>query len=211
MTPKFAKAVDPIFLCILGLLDRIEKQEKPDPDEERIHIRALIDDADATLGASKQWELAKYAIVSWIDEVLIDAPWESRDWWKNNVLEQQVFMSRKRQQQFFIYAQQASELDGKDALEVFYVCVILGFRGLYHDPSSGPALATSLGLPSELGVWAKQIALSIRLGQDRPPLSSARREIQGAPPLTPISSVIWPWLLTFMLGTTAVLLFYHWT
>ncbi len=142
MTPKFAKAVDPIFMHMLRLLDRIESAESPDPGEERIQIRALIDQAEAMLGLGSEWELAKYALVSWIDEMLIDAPWESREWWKNNVLEQQIFGTRKRHQQFFIFAQKAAELIGKDALEVFYVCVILGFRGIYHDPASGPALCS---------------------------------------------------------------------
>lgn len=211
MTPKFAKAVDPIFMHVLRLLDRIENSESPNPEEDQLQIRSLIDQAEALLGAGPEWELAKYALVSWIDEMLVDAPWESREWWKNNVLEQQIFSSRKRHQQFFISAQQASELIGKDALEVFYVCVILGFRGLYHDPSSGPALAQSLGLPPDLDAWAKQSELSIRLGQDRPPLGAPGAEVSGAAPLLPVSTVVWPWLVSLMLGTVAILYFYHWS
>ncbi len=210
MTPKFAKAVDPIFMHVLRLLDRIEKSESPDAEEERLRIRSLIDQAEALLGPGSEWELAKYALVSWIDEMLVDAPWDSREWWKNNVLEQQLFSSRKRHQQFFIAAQQASELIGKDALEVFYVCVILGFRGLYHDPSSGPALAQSLDLPPELSAWASQTGLSIRLGQDRPPLAAPGPEVTGAPPLLPVSAVVWPWLTSLLLGFAAALYFYHW-
>ncbi len=69
MTPNFAQAVDPIFLYVLALLDRISRDTKPKPQEERARIRALIDEAEARLGSGTEWELAKYALVSWIDEM----------------------------------------------------------------------------------------------------------------------------------------------
>ena len=141
MTPEFSQAIDPIFMHVLGLLDRIEHGDEPAPEEERLRIRALTDQAEAILGKSKEWELAKFGLISWIDELLVDAPWEGRDWWSNNVLEMQLFNSRKAYDQFFIMAVEAASLTGKDALEVFYVCAILGFRGLYRDVDSGPALA----------------------------------------------------------------------
>src|SRR5690349_16160027 len=52
MTPNFAQAVDPIFLYVLALLDRISRDAKPKPQEERVRIRALIDEAEARLGSS---------------------------------------------------------------------------------------------------------------------------------------------------------------
>ena len=183
MTPKFAQAIDPVMLHVLGLLDRISRDERPSPADERLRIRALIDQAEALLGASEQWRLGKYALASWADEMLVDAPWDGRDWWSNNVLEIQFFNTRKAYDQFFIYAEEASGLPGKDALEVFYVCVILGFRGLYRDADSGPALAQSLNLPPTLEDWSRQTALSIRLGLGRPPLSPPGPEKTGAPPL----------------------------
>lgn len=209
MTPKFAEAVDPIFLNVLGLLDRIERLESPKPEDVRVRLRVLIDEAEARLGTGEEWQLAKYALVAWIDEMLIDAPWDSREWWKNNVLEQFYFNTRIRNQNYFMLAKQAAELTGRDALEVFYVCVVLGFRGLYHDPASGPALALSLELPEDLSVWAKQAALSIRLGQDRPDLSGPVREIEGAPPLRSRSGIVWPWLTSCLLVTASVIYAYY--
>ena len=45
------------------------KQEKP--KEEKLRIRGWIDQAEAQLGPGKDWELAKYGLVSWIDEMMI--------------------------------------------------------------------------------------------------------------------------------------------
>ena len=90
MTPKFSKAVDPVFLHVLGLLERIGRDENPSPSEERLRIRGWLDQAEGQLGHGPDWHLAKYALVSWIDDVLIDTapgkaaaggrktPWKSR-------------------------------------------------------------------------------------------------------------------------------------
>ena len=45
MTPKFAQAVDPVLLHVLGLLERVARDERPSPQEERLQITALLDQA----------------------------------------------------------------------------------------------------------------------------------------------------------------------
>jgi type VI secretion system protein ImpK len=199
MTPKFAQAVDPIFLHVLRLLDRVSRGENPSPQDERLGIRALIDQAEAIVGAGQEWELAKYALVSWIDEVLLETPWDGREWWGNNVLEVELFNSRLCNEQFYVRAQEASGLTRRDALEVFYVCVVLGFRGLYREPELAYLLTQSHGLPPDLETWAKQISLAIRLGQGRRPLAPPSHEITGAPPLRAQPLVAWSWLLAVLL------------
>jgi type VI secretion system protein ImpK len=208
MTPNFAQAVDPIFLYVLALLDRISRDAKPIPQEERARIRALIDNAEASLGSGTEWELAKYALTSWIDEMLVDVYWDGREWWSNNVLEVELFNSRQCHEKFFIKAQQASTVAGRDALEVFYVCVILGFRGLYHELDAGSVIAPSLNLPITVGEWARQTGLSVRLGQGREALSSPGAEIHGAPPLRSRASVVWPWLIVTLTTAVAAWLFF---
>jgi len=208
MTPNFALAVDPVFMYVLALLDRIGRAAKPVPQEERGRIRALIDEAGARLGSGTEWELAKYALISWIDEMLVDTFWDGREWWSNNVLEIELFNSRQCHEQFFLRAQQASTISGRDALEVFYVCVILGFRGLYHDVESSAMVAESLHLPRDLNEWAKQTALAIRLGQGRDLLAAPGEEIHGAPPLRSRASVVWPWLAATLSAVAAGLYFY---
>lgn len=209
MTPTLARAIDPIFLHVLRLLDRIAQNESPSAEDERVRIRSLIDQAEATLGGGSEWELIKYAIVAWIDEMLVDAPWDGNSWWSNNVLEMEFFNSRLCNEQFFIRAQQASSLPRRDALEVFYICVVLGFRGLYHDMNMAAVTAESLNLSPDLAIWTKQAAMSIRLGQDWPALAAPERETFGAPPLHPLTNVIWAWVVACMFGSATLLYLFH--
>lgn len=200
MTPVFAKAVEPVMLRVLELIDRIEKDERAvSPQDERIAIVTQLDYASGILGAGEEWQLAMYAIVSWIDEMLLEIPWAGRDWWSNNVLEVEVFGTRLCFQQFFIRAQQASKLPRRDALEVFYNCVVLGFRGLYSDPQLAASWAPQHGLPSELPTWLKQTGLMIRLGQGLPELADGSIEINGAPPLRNKTRFMWACVLLLIL------------
>lgn len=208
MTPKLAQAVDPIYLHVLDLLDRIGDGQEPDAPQEQLRIRALLDQAEALVGRGEQWELAKYALVSWIDEMLVDAEWQGRDWWSNNVLEVELFKTRLCNEQFYVRAKQASNLSGRDALEVFYVCVVLGFRGLYRDPNLAAMFTEAHDLPADLKTWAKQTSMSIRLGQGRPPLSRSGQEMGGAPPLFTRERVVWPWVAVVALAALNVVLFW---
>lgn len=183
MTPEFARAVDPVFLQVIGLLDRIASQESLNPEEEQVRIIARLDRAQAILGERADWVLAKYALVAWIDDVLIDAPWPERDWWTEHRLEFRQFRSALAYEQFYTKAQEASSLPKKDSLEVFYVCVMLGFRGLYRDQAMAGGRAQELGLPADLDTWASRTAMGIHLGQGRPPIVESGRTRVGAPPL----------------------------
>lgn len=199
MTPTFAQAVDPLFLHALSFLDRIEQNQPVDAAVEQQRILLLIDQAEAAVGASREWELAKYAIVSWIDEILVEIPWDGRLWWSNNVLEVRLFNTRLCNEQFYVRAQEASALSKRDALEVFYDCVLLGFRGMYREQSMAQPIARRLNLPTQLVDWAKQVSQSIRIGQGRPELDEPYTSLPGAPPLYTQTRVVWIWLVCLML------------
>jgi type VI secretion system protein ImpK len=208
MTPNFAKSVDPIFVHVLKLLDRLQEQSHVhSPENERFSMITMFDRVSATLGASEEWRLAKYALVSWIDELLLETPWNGRDWWSNNVLEVELFGTRLCHNQFYIRAQEASALSQRDALEVYYNCVVLGFRGIYGDPDMVAAWAPHHNLPPDLETWASRMVMAIRLGQGRPKLSDRRAEIAGAPPLRTRSVLLWSWVVALILVICNVVAF----
>lgn len=204
MTPRLAQAVDPIFLHVLELIERINRGDKVSAQEERLRIRTLIDQAEALIGTGDDWELAKYALVSWIDEMMVDLQWDGREWWSNNVLEMELFNSRACSERFYLKGKEAAACTNRDALEVYYVCVVLGFRGVYHEPHMAAIFAETNGLPTDLETWTRQTSMSIRLGQGRPELEVAKRDIAGAPPLATRASAVWPWIYAVMFGTVSL-------
>ena len=168
MTPRFASKIDPIFEHVLTLLERSEDGHDPDPIMEQEAIGERLADAEAFLGETEEWKLAKFAIVSWIDEILVHGcTWKHGEWWHQNLLEGQHFKVETMDSfskgngtahEFFNRARHAAGLAGKDALEVFYIAVVLGFRGIYGQKGLNPQ---TYGLPSTLPKWLKNTAAAL--------------------------------------------------
>src|SRR5215475_802751 len=133
MTDPFATVVGPVFQYVIDLQQRLEEGETPALEIEREQILNLLAEADQKARTSSQlahdYELARHALVYWIDEVLINAPWAYAMEWRQRILEWDLYQERLRADRFYEKAQEAEALASTDPLEVFYLCVALGFRG----------------------------------------------------------------------------------
>lgn len=71
----------------------------------------------------------RYALVCWLDELFTqdDSPWAAD--WNEQKLEVELYGTNDRSWRFWQQAQLAQARTADDALEVFYLCVMLGFRG----------------------------------------------------------------------------------
>ncbi|MEQ8787643.1 MAG: DotU family type IV/VI secretion system protein [Pirellulaceae bacterium] len=207
MTPEFARAVDPVIAYVVGLLDRIRDDKPVDVEQQRAAIVSLLERGGAVVGEGRSWQLAKYALVSWIDEMLVETPWSDRDWWSNNVLEVELFNTRLCFEQFFVWGREAAALEHRDALEVYYVCVVLGFRGLYRNQKASEQLLRARGLPLTLEGWAKQTSLAIEVGQGRDALPAPQREFAGAPPLRAATMLVWSCFWALSMVTVSLVVF----
>jgi type VI secretion system protein ImpK len=214
MTPRFAEAVDPILLHVFSLLERIDSGATISPSEEKRNLEGLLRQADARLAAqSATWEPAKYAIVAWIDEMLVDAHiWNGQDWWRENVLEWSQFKTRRCNDLYYMNANSALNLGADDALQMIYVCVMLGFRGLYRDPRVNRGLIDKHGLAADLPTWGGEFATIVRQARERWSEATAsqkcERAVRTALPLWTRSQIVWPWLLATILAGLNILLFF---
>jgi len=74
----------------------------------------------------------RYALACWLDEIFIlDSPWARQ--WTERKLETALFDSNLRATVFWEQARRAETREGDDALEVFFLCVMLGFQGDRRD------------------------------------------------------------------------------
>jgi type VI secretion system protein ImpK len=214
MTPRFAEAVDPILLHVFALLERIDSGAVISPMEEKRSLEGLIQQADTRLAdQAEHWEPAKYAIVSWIDEMLVDAHiWPGQNVWRENVLEWSLFNMRSCNDLYYVNAKKALNAGADDALQMIYVCVMLGFRGLYRDPRLNRMLIDKHDLAPELSTWADEYANVVRQARQRWNDATAgqqrERTVVTAVPLAKPSQVLWPWLLATILAGLNVLYYF---
>lgn len=210
MTPRFAAAADPIFRQGLRLLDRIQRGDVLDPQEEQHLLLGYLEQGRIIAGATHEWDLAEYALVSWLDEMLVDTPWNGQDWWSNNVLERTLYQTRECHERFYLLAAQAAETARRDALQIFHDCIVLGFRGLYRQATGATELTRRHGLPPTIAEWLRRTQLSIRVGDHRRPLAGAVRIVQGARPLTASIQAIWAWTAAALLFAVNLVCYHLW-
>jgi type VI secretion system protein ImpK len=147
MTPEFSELVYKVISFTLDLKDRVDEGVEPDLEKERGRLIELL---PVNAGAGIQVDYAgdgriflgaRYALSCWIDELfIVYSPWAER--WKPLILEQALFGSRVRAEKFWEQAEivlrrpsapRPSSLPGPDALETFFLCIILGFRGTHRE------------------------------------------------------------------------------
>lgn len=148
MNPALSKQFHEIVSYGIDLKERLEQGARPPLDYELERLRALLlgsselkndpeyagDPSTSNIrqtagrGMDNRFLGARYALTVWLDEIFIaDSPYSGE--WNERALEVSIFGTRDRAQGFWEQARLAEKRPGTDALEVFYWCVMLGFRG----------------------------------------------------------------------------------
>ncbi len=127
---------------------------------------------------------------------------------ENHTLEFQFFKTKDAGTQFFQKAKQAQQMLRRDAIEVFYIAVVLGFRGLYA-VNEATFLAQQYDLPPTIEDWARRTAGLLQTRRQRQPLSGVAVAVDGAPPLDNKFTVVGAAVLTLMLAVIAAIVGYY--
>ncbi|MCI0641320.1 MAG: DotU family type IV/VI secretion system protein [Gemmataceae bacterium] len=155
--PEFATAQKELLglLQVAGQAQRMADFVGDRGSEES--VRSLSLKGDKFLGI-------RYALVCWLDEIFIlDSPW--KDLWNEQSLEVKLYSQRERAWKFWEQADWASARPSTDALEVFYLCVMLGFRG------------DKARKPEELAAWCERVKTQVEQAQD----SEFQLPVEGQP------------------------------
>jgi hypothetical protein len=142
MNSDVAKKVYPTIINVLDVLERINNVRGQAPSIDSVRV-SLKGDLSQFGSKSIEEQLMHRALVYFTDEMLTESRWG--DYWKNNLIEFELFGTRNRAELFFRDADQASALGRTDTLETFFLCAALGFQGIYR--AGGGARASSQAVP----------------------------------------------------------------
>lgn len=151
MQEDIANLVHPTLNYALKLRDRLEQGEAVDLETEQGKLRGLLlteiearrwpDYGGDTHGAGSdlsgeetrptgdEFLGIRYALACWIDELFILYSPVEKDW-NERKLEGELYGSNDRAWKFWRQAEMALSRPRSDALEVFFLCVLMGFRGV---------------------------------------------------------------------------------
>jgi type VI protein secretion system component VasF len=169
MNPQIADAVFPVFSYGIRLKESLKANEQADFATAQRELHGLLQAvarfdkfADFQVGQSigvsvspaksTQYLGIGYALVCWLDEIFIfDSPWKSQ--WNEHKLEFDRYRTTDRAWKFWEQAKKAESQPTSDALETYWLAVMLGFRGDYEDS------------PDKLKSWIESAKALIDKGQ----------------------------------------------
>jgi type VI protein secretion system component VasF len=148
MNKQFSAIVYTVISRAIDLKDRLDQGEHLDIAAEHHQLAGMI------RGEGEGRRLrdyigdgvflgARYALACWVDELFIihcQPPWA--DQWKDKTIEDDVFHTMLAATKFWEQADivlqrpgapRSSAPPGSDAVETFFLCVALGFRGTHFD------------------------------------------------------------------------------
>jgi type VI protein secretion system component VasF len=128
--------------------------------------------------------------------------WNETETWQTTPLEEHVFGSAIAYKEYFRRAQLVEEQgEGGDAIEMYFVCVLLGFQGMYAARST-----------DELADWVAARGQFVERTRQRASGTkemAPKRRIRTATPFSSRAFLVWPWvLLAVTIGLNA--LYYLW-
>jgi type VI secretion system protein ImpK len=136
---------------------------QPDYDQVKGDIQRLIRESEALFNQGSlsrdDYDQARFAVCAWVDETLLKSPWQHRNLWLKDQLQRTFYNTTDAGEEFF-QRLSAIGLHQREAREVFYLCLALGFTGRYCHPGDEYQLeqvktsnlklllGSSVGLPS---------------------------------------------------------------
>jgi type VI secretion system protein ImpK len=101
---------------------------------------------------------------------------------------------------------EAGSLPNKNALEVFYLAVVLGFRGFYSnsDVSYARQMSHKLRIPDTIDAWCREVVRALHLRQGRPNIPGVIQTGDSAKPLNGKSNFILFAMLSSLLVALAI-------
>lgn len=131
---RLPKVCEEAFLLVLQLRAADEYGE-PSLLRERIH--QMLDKLERKAKKAginlEEIQSAKFAIAAFLDETLLTSQWSQKDFWLGKTLGFELFNRMDAGEEFFKRLEELRRRSASniDLLEVYYLCLALGFKGKY--------------------------------------------------------------------------------
>jgi len=123
------------LLAYVFFLRKICARQQPAFAEVKGRVEALLEESARRMRAGgvdpREYDDARFAVVAWVDETVLNMPWAHREEWQRARLQTVYYATTSAGGEFFERLNRLRP-DEKGVREVYYLCLSLGFRGRYH-------------------------------------------------------------------------------
>lgn len=127
------------FIATVLLFESAPEAQRPEAAVLRSRLLGTLDQIGKHPGMqaipADEFELARFALVAWADEVVLRSEWRGRDEWFKDPLQLQLFRTNRAGNEFFERLE-ALRPDQNHAREIYFLCLAMGFEGQWagHEP-----------------------------------------------------------------------------
>lgn len=124
--------------CFMLILQLRSTNNYGNPESLKSHLTEMFDRLEREArGAGIDNEKimkAKFALVAFLDETIISSSWNQKEVWLAEPLQIKMFDTFNAGEEFFTYLAELRQRSSanKDVLEIYYLCLALGFKGKYQ-------------------------------------------------------------------------------
>ncbi len=135
---KINSLVDNASECLMLILQLRSSNEYGDPSNLKNHVDEMFDKFERSArGAGIDKEKisqAKFALVAFLDETIISSSWNQKESWLSEPLQLKLFDTFNAGEEFFNHLRDLRQRtsSNRDILEIYYLCLTLGFKGKYQ-------------------------------------------------------------------------------
>jgi type VI secretion system protein ImpK len=155
-----------IFMELLAYVTYFNKSvavKQASYDQVKADITRMMSDIEIRIGQTNinpdDFDLARFAVVAWVDETLLSCQWQDKGRWQKEPLQRLYYQTADAGELFFDRLN-AIGPHQRDVREVYYLCLAMGFKGRYIHEGDDYLLdqlktsnlklltGTSVGIPS---------------------------------------------------------------
>lgn len=143
-----------LFSLILSLRDGSDFGDAEHLGQQINNFLGGMEKAGAEAGFTREdLDAAKFALVVFLDETILNSQWNQREVWRDKPLQLSLFGERGGGSRFFTELEKlrSAGVQKREVLEVYHLCLTLGFHGQYQVSGKNQLDAIIADLRNQIG------------------------------------------------------------
>jgi type VI secretion system protein ImpK len=120
------------LMAYVVYFQRTSQKRQPPFEQVKADVTRLLSQSEALSRkgetSREEFDTARFAVCAWVDEAILSSPWSQKNLWQREQLQRIMYNTTEAGEEFFD-RMNALGFHQREAREVYYLCLALGFMG----------------------------------------------------------------------------------